>query len=76
MCRCTNSFVGEGQIQAQRGDGSATVMARLALKRRAKFRSRTAAMDSFAAKPPFRSFRRDVLQAYLQHGLRDLPGTG
>ena len=61
-------------IQAQRGADSARLLSSLTLKRRRVFASKAAALDSFAAKPLFKRFRRDVLEAYVQHGLRDLPG--
>ena len=43
----------------------------LALRRRRRFASREAALESFAGKPPFSSFRRDALREYVGHGLRD-----
>ena len=47
----------------------------LALRRRRRFASREAALESFAGKPPFSAFRRDALREYVAHGLRDAPGV-
>ena len=47
----------------------------LALRRRRRFASREAALELFAGKPPFSSFRRDALREYVAHGLRDAPGV-
>ena len=55
--------------------GPSVRMERMALRRRRQFASREAALASFAAKPPFSSFREDALCEYVQHGLRDAPGA-
>ena len=46
----------------------------MARRRRAVFSSRQAAMESLQKRVPFALLRRDVLQAYVKYGLRDLQG--
>lgn len=36
--------------------------------------SKAAALESFASKAPFKAFQSCALAAYVEHGLRDLPG--
>lgn len=45
-----------------------------ALRRRAEFPSRDAALANFAAKPPFDSLHPDALTAYVEHGFVDVVG--
>ena len=47
----------------------------LALRRRRRFASREAALESLSGKPPFSTFREDALREYVSHGLRDAPGA-
>lgn len=47
-----------------------------ARRRREVFRSRQAAYEHFAAKPPLSLLAPPVLRAYVDHGLEDLPGGG
>ena len=42
-----------------------------ARRRKNEFPSREAARERFASKPPLNAWREDVLDAYVQHGLRD-----
>jgi pimeloyl-ACP methyl ester carboxylesterase len=49
-------------------------MAERARRRKATFPSRAAARANYAAKPPLGRFRADALDAYVDHGFRDLPG--
>jgi len=46
-------------------------MAEMTEKRRARFESRDAARQNFASKPPFSTFDRDALDAYVEHALED-----
>ena len=45
-----------------------------ALRRRRVFASRQAVLDSYGSRPPFKSFQRDALASYIDHGFTDLPG--
>jgi pimeloyl-ACP methyl ester carboxylesterase len=49
-------------------------MAATARRRKATFPSRAAARANYAAKSPLGSFRADALDAYVEHGFRDVPG--
>jgi len=51
-------------------------MADRARRRKATFPSRAAARANYAAKPPLGRFRADALDAYVEHGFRDVPGDG
>lgn len=63
----------QGERAACRARTSEDLAAR-ALRRRRVFASRQAVMDSYGSRPPFRSFHRDALAAYVNHGFADLPG--
>ncbi len=43
-----------------------------ARRRRARFASSAAAIDNYRAKPPLSTFDDDVLQAYVEHGFRQV----
>ena len=47
-----------------------------ARRRRERFSSRREAYDNYASKPPFSAVAPAALQAYVDHGLADLPGGG
>lgn len=51
------------------------MLSTLALRRRTRFDSKSAAVKSWASKPPFSSFDRRSLELYAEHGLRQLPGA-
>jgi pimeloyl-ACP methyl ester carboxylesterase len=51
-------------------------MAATARRRKSWFPSRAAARANYAAKPPLGRFRPDALDAYVEGGLRDVPGGG
>ncbi len=46
-------------------------LSHVALKRRSMFKSRAAARDNYAAKPPFDRFAPDALDAYVTYGFVD-----
>jgi pimeloyl-ACP methyl ester carboxylesterase len=65
-------------IVVPRGEGpvvGANPMADAARRRRPWFPSRDAAYDNFAAKPPLATLAPEALRAYVDHGLRDMPGA-
>lgn len=45
-------------------------LSRLSRKRRKFFSSKEEAVDNFASKPPMNAFDRDVLEAYVEHGIQ------
>ncbi len=47
-----------------------------ARRRRSHWDSREQAFAAYRSKPPFDSWREDVLRLYVEHGLRDLPDGG
>lgn len=51
-------------------------LAAISRRRRDRFDSRRAALDNFAAKPPFDRVAPGVLEAYVEHGFCDDPGGG
>ena len=51
-------------------------MSRSAMRRRRIWDSRDQAYDTYASKPPLSSLHPDALRAYVDHGLRDVPGGG
>lgn len=53
--------------------GGGNPLAEGALRRRATFPTFTAAIDNYAAKPPFSAFRADALADYVHHGFRQVP---
>ncbi len=58
------------------GDGVASTanpLAAGARRRREVFESRAAALDNYAAKPPFTDFDPAALEAYVEWGFHDLP---
>lgn len=56
------------------GGGRPNPLAEAARRRRPRFPDRDAAYVNFAAKPPLDTLRPAALQAYVDHGLRDVPG--
>lgn len=46
-------------------------VARVAIRRRAAFSSKAAALANFASKHPFQWFRSDALHCYVAHGMQD-----
>jgi pimeloyl-ACP methyl ester carboxylesterase len=61
---------------ARAGEGAApkgNPLAAGARRRREVFKSRAAALDNYAAKPPFSAFDPASLEAYVEWGFRDLP---
>ncbi|KAF5831823.1 Alpha/Beta hydrolase protein [Dunaliella salina] len=63
------------QAEARRGASNAgKVLGMLASKRRARFPSQQAALQSFASKPPFASWHPLSLEEYVRHGTRR-PGS-
>ena len=46
-----------------------------ALRRRRVFPSRQAVTESYGSRSPFKSFHREALAAYVNHGFSDLPGA-
>ncbi|HEX6420088.1 MAG TPA: alpha/beta hydrolase [Acidimicrobiales bacterium] len=49
-------------------------LAEAARRRRPRFADRDAAYDNFAAKPPLDALEPAALRAYVDHGLREVPG--
>lgn len=54
------------------GDPPSGLLADGARRRRMVWESRAQMLESFAARPPFDSWRRDFLEAYVRGGTRDL----
>ncbi|KAK9812816.1 hypothetical protein WJX72_004245 [[Myrmecia] bisecta] len=54
-------------------DRAAGCLAKLALKRRRRFLSQDAALQSFLARPPFTCFHPSAVHMYVEHGTRLLP---
>ncbi|BDA49390.1 Uncharacterized hydrolase SAV2581 at N-terminal half [Coccomyxa sp. Obi] len=68
----TNAFVDLAKIRTAHAAFSPDFLAVRALKRRRRFASKAAALQSFASKPPFQDFQSSALSAYIEHGLREL----
>lgn len=51
-------------------------MAASARRRKAVFPDRATALANYAAKPPLAGFAPEALEAYVEHGFRDLPDGG
>ncbi|MEK7795064.1 MAG: alpha/beta hydrolase [Candidatus Hydrogenedentota bacterium] len=60
-----------GPAQAFRSENP---LAALSRKRKNDFASREEARARYASKPPMNAWRPDVLDAYVEHGLRDVSG--
>ena len=74
MCRKVNSFIDHAKIAAAHAAFTPNFLSERALRRRPRFASKQAALQSFASKAPFKAFQSCALAAYIEHGLRELPG--
>ncbi|HET6949075.1 MAG TPA: alpha/beta hydrolase [Acidimicrobiales bacterium] len=61
---------------APRGPGVPNGMADTARRRRPWFADRATAYANFTSKPPLGALSAEALQAYVDHGLRDVPDDG
>lgn len=72
--RQTNSFIDHARIRTAHAAFTPEILSARALKRRPRFASKQAALQSFASKVPFKAFQSCALAAYIEHGLIELPG--
>jgi pimeloyl-ACP methyl ester carboxylesterase len=57
-------------------EGGDNPLSAAARRRRYRFASRREALQNYASKPPFDALDPAVLEAYVEHGLRELPEGG
>jgi pimeloyl-ACP methyl ester carboxylesterase len=57
-------------------DGMENPLSQSALRRRAQWGTRAEARASYASKPPLNALQSEALDAYVEHGMREVDGDG